>query len=335
MKPSDLKTALAHLIPGKQNVLITGQPGIGKSDIVAQAAADADANLIIFHPAVSDPTDYKGLPALDPDNPHAATFLPFGELTTLIHADKLTVAFLDDLGQAPPAVQSAVMQLILARRVNGHKVSDHVTFIAATNRKKDRANVSGILEPVKSRFACIIELAPDLDDWTAWSLKNGMPTELIAFIRFRPHFLTAWEPTAEIVNGPCPRTLTHAGRLYNLGLPTALEYEIYKGAAGKAFAAEFTGFLKIYRNLPDPDAVLLNPKTADVPTDPQTLYALAGALSRKANPQTFSSILQYAERLEMEFNVLLTVLSAKTSPDCQRTREFINWTTKNQNIFLG
>ena len=82
-----------------------------------------------------------------------AEFLPFGDLRALIQADKDTVFFLDDLGQAPPTVQAAAMQLILARRINGHHVSDSVTFIAATNRKQDKAGVSGILEPVKSRFA--------------------------------------------------------------------------------------------------------------------------------------------------------------------------------------
>ncbi len=46
------------------------------------------------------------------------------------------VCLLDDLGQAPPAVQAAAMQLLLARRVNGHAVSDHVTFLAATNCPK-------------------------------------------------------------------------------------------------------------------------------------------------------------------------------------------------------
>ncbi len=73
-------------------------------------------------------------------------------------ATKLTACFIDDLGQATPAVQAAAMQLILARTLNGHRVSDHVVFIAATNRRTDRAGVSGILEPVKSRFATLVEL---------------------------------------------------------------------------------------------------------------------------------------------------------------------------------
>ena len=39
--------------------------------------------------------------------------------------------------------------------------SDQVTFIACTNRKTDMAGVTGILEPVKSRFISISELTRD------------------------------------------------------------------------------------------------------------------------------------------------------------------------------
>ena len=125
MKPSQLKRLLAKTIPAREPVLITGAPGTGKSDIVEQATREAGAELIISHPVTSDPTDFKGLGALVDGE---AKFLPFDQLKDLITATRPTVFFLDDLGQAPPAVQAAAMQLILARRVNGHKVSGHGNF---------------------------------------------------------------------------------------------------------------------------------------------------------------------------------------------------------------
>jgi hypothetical protein len=89
VKPSQLAAILAKCITAKEPVLIAGAPGIGKSDIVEQAARLADAELLVSHPVTSDPTDYKGLPALDIAN-HCAHFLPFGDLNRLIHADRLT-----------------------------------------------------------------------------------------------------------------------------------------------------------------------------------------------------------------------------------------------------
>ena len=331
MKPSQLTALLAKTIPGRKPVLIKGAPGIGKTDVVTQACQAAGANLIVSHPVVSDPIDFKGMPFVADGR---ADFLPFGDLRKLIEAKTSTVFFLDDLGQAPPTVQAAAMQLILARRINGHHVADVVTFIAATNRKQDKAGVSGILEPVKSRFATIIELTPDIEDWVSWALRAGLPTELIAFIRFRPALLHNFTPTADITNTPCPRTVANVGGLMGLGLTPDLEFEAYSGAAGEGFAAELMGFLRIFRNLPNPDAVLLNPETADVPTDPATLYALAGALARKASENTMDRLTRYALRLPAEFQVLLIRDAVRHDGQVVNTRAFIDWASKNQDVLI-
>ncbi len=215
MKPSDLSNLLSQAIPARMPVLIKGAPGVGKTDIVTQACQATGTELVVSHPVVDEPVDYKGMPAIKDDH---AEFLPFGSLRRLIEAQHPTVYFMDDLGQAPPTVQAAAMQLILARRINGYQVSGQVTFIAATNRKKDKAGVSGILEPVKSRFVTIVELEPDLDDWIRWAALNSVPAELIAFIRFRPQLLFEFAPSVDMTNSPCPRTVHNVARLMALGL---------------------------------------------------------------------------------------------------------------------
>lgn len=331
MKPSQLKGLLEKAIPAHRPVLIKGAPGIGKTDGVVQACETVGAKLIISHPVVSDPIDYKGMPFVTEGR---AEFLPFGDLRQLIEADSLTVYFLDDLGQAPPTVQAAAMQLILGRRINGHKVSDQVCFVAATNRKQDKAGVTGILEPVKSRFATIVELTPDLEDWVSWALQAGLPTELIAFIRFRPGLLHDFQPSADITNSPCPRTVANVGALMDLNLSLELEYEAYSGAAGEGFAAELMGFLRIFRKLPNPDSVLLNPEKADVPTDPATLYALCGALARKASENTMDRLVRYTLRLPPEFQVLLIRDSVRNDGQVVNTRAFIDWSSKNADVLI-
>lgn len=329
MKPSQFKDLLTRTIPAKLPTLIVGPPGIGKTEIIAQACELVEAELLTEHPVVSDPTDFKGLPYAKNGK---ATFLPFGNLEKLINANHLTVCFLDDLGQAPPAVQAAAMQLILARKINGHHVSDHICFLAATNRHTDRAGVSGVLEPVKSRFTSIIELETNNDDWISWALKAGVPTELIAFIRFRPELLFDFKPTKEMKNSPSPRTVYNAGKLMQMGVPAELEYEVYQGAAGEGFAAEFTAFLQIYRTLPNPDVVLMNPSKASIPDDPATLYAISGAIARKTSENNIDRVITYANRLPVEFNVLLMRDALEISPEISSTRPYIEWCSHNSSM---
>jgi hypothetical protein len=329
MTPTQLSQLLARTIAARMPVLIKGAPGVGKTDIVRQACKAAGVELIVSHPVVDEPIDYKGLPSIKEDH---AEFLPFGQLRALITATRPTVYFMDDLGQAPPAVQAAAMQLILARRINGSRVSDHVCFIAATNRKKDKAGVAGILEPVKSRFAAIVELTPSVEEWAQWAAGENIAPELIAFIRFRPQLLFDFVPTSEMTNSPCPRSVHNVARLMALNLPEALEFEAYTGAAGEGFAVELMGFLKICRQLPAPKLILLDPAGADVPTDPATLYALCGALSRLADPGRMEALVSYANRLPDEFSVLLLTDCERRCPQIVSTRAFATWVARHHNV---
>lgn len=325
--PQQLQTILTAAIPARLPVLITGAPGIGKSDIVAQAAQQAQADLLISHPVVEDPTDAKGLPWANAGATEA-TFLPFGQLARAIHATRPTLWFLDDLGQASPAVQASYMQLLLARRVNGHILPDCITFVGATNRRVDRAGVSGILEPVKSRFACIVELEADIDSWCQWAFSHGIPATLIAFLRFRPELLCKFEATADLTNSPVPRTWAHLAKIEALNLPAAIESAVMAGSVGEGASLEYLAFRSMVKSLVNLDAILLNPDKATIPSKPSELYATAVGLAARANDTNFARIATYATRLyteadKGEFAVLLVRDAIRRDERIQYTDSFV------------
>jgi len=218
------------------------------------------------------------------------------------------------------------MQLLLARRVCDHRLPDCVTFVAATNRRQDRAGVSGLLEPVKSRFVTILGIEPDLDSWCAWAYQAGLPGELIAFLRFRPELLHQFEPTPEIVNTPSPRTWANVGKLLQAGIPDGLEFPCINGAVGEAAAIEFVSFLDTWRDLPSPDAILIDPENGPTPEAPSTLYAICVALAKRAATTTFGRIAKYAMRLNDaghgEFATLLLRDSLRQCPAIRSTADF-------------
>lgn len=330
--PSQLIRLLEHNIKHNLPTLIKGAPGIGKSDIVAQACRSMGADLIISHPVVSDPTDYKGLPFAANGE---AMFLPFGDLKKLIHATRLTVYFLDDLGQAPASVQAACMQLILAREINGQKISDFVVFIAATNRKEDKAAVSGILEPVKSRFAVITELEATPNDWITWALTNNMPMELIAFIRFKPDLLFDDHPTKDIVNRPSPRTVAYVGKIFNSGMPSDLQLGAFAGAAGDAFAIEFKGFLDVWANLPNIDRILMGGNEA-APTEPAVIYATIGALASRVNDINANNVFTFLGKMSQEVQyACVKDMVLKHSSMITNTRAYTTWFAGHSNFLMN
>lgn len=328
LKASQATEFLARYIEARIPVMLTGAPGVGKSSIVETAAKAAGYDLILSHPVVSDPTDAKGLPWPSKDG-ESASFLPFGDLAQALKATTPTVWFLDDLGQASPAVQASFMQLLLARQVNGHKLPDCVTFIAATNRRTDRAGVSGILTPVLSRFGAIIGIEANVDDWTVWALDAGMPAELVSFMRFRRELLHDFNPQKanDMENFPCPRTWEYVGHAMKMGLPNDLEFAAFAGAVGEGAAIELKGFLSMLRsNLPSIDGILLDPENAKIPTRPDMLWAVTTALAKKATTLNCGRVFRYAERMfengSSEFAVLMLKDVTRLEPMTMATPEW-------------
>lgn len=326
---SQLTVFLAATIKARRPVLIVGGPGIGKTSIIEQAAALASNRLVISHPAVSDPTDQKGMPWVSKEKGILrASFTPFGETAEVLDSTEPTVWFFDDLGQAPPAVQASCMPWFLARRNGEHVLPAHVTIMAATNRRTDRAGVSGVLEPVKSRFASIVELVATLDEWCRWAItRDDIPPELIAYLRFQSDDLYKFEPSADLVNSPSPRTWHHAGQLMQLGLPWDILSVAIAGAVGAEAATRFMAFLDMHSHLPSIDGIMLDPDSAIVPEAPNALYAVATGLAARANPQNFGRVARYAERLveaaHGEFATLLIRDTYHRHPKVKETPAFV------------
>ena len=323
VNPQQLFALLSAYIPKRLPVLITGPAGVGKSDIVDQVAKATGHDLLISHPVVEDPTDSKGLPFPKGD---IARFLPFGDLERALRATTPLLWFLDDLGQASPAVQAAKMQLLLARRIGEHVLPDCVTFVAATNRRGDNAGVTGILDPVISRFATVVELEPTIVDWTAWAVRNNVPVELIAFLRFRPDLLYVQKKSRDIENSASPRTWGFVAKTMGV-VPKELELISYAGSVGEAAAGELMSFLAIYRELPSPDAILLSPDSAPIPETPAALYAVSTALAAHSTEGNFDRVLTYNDRLidvgHGEFAALLARDAVRRKPELQNTHAFI------------
>jgi hypothetical protein len=286
-------------------------------------------DLILSHPVVNDPTDYKGLPAFVEGN---AEFVPFSELKSLINATERTIFFLDDLGQASPAVQAAAMQLILARQVNGHRVSDNVCFVAATNRRVDKSGVAGFLEALKSRFT-IFELEPSVEDWEEWALNQPwMPLSLIGACKFKPQWLNEWKPANKgaIANSPCPRNIAEVGKIMNLGLSPSLEFMAYAGRIGSGAATELKAYLDLINDMPTVDEIVANPMNTKIPAKMDSRYAIIAALTERSEENNFSNIVRYVERVGAEYLMLYMQYIAKRKQKLQASRIFIDFAIKNK-----
>lgn len=297
VSPEQLREILINGIQNNLNILVSGGPGTGKTTIISDVVTNIlGYKFFISHPALDDPTDYKGLPCIVNEK---AEFLPFGNLRKLVECKEKAVYFMDDLGQTPGSVQAPIMQLIHGGRVNGHRVENNIVFVGATNRKQDKSGVVGMYDALRSRFAAHVELAPSVQAWIQWAVKAQMPYQLISYVQgFGLEVLWDPRPSYDLRGYPNPRTLEYIGRWMNCGISKKNLMPIAAGECGYAWAQGFLGFLTIAEKTINPKEIIASPQTAEIPQDPSALYALCGSLASLANENNFKSIIEYTKRLE-------------------------------------
>ena len=348
MRPKALKSFLISAINANLPVCITGRPGIGKTDITMQAVTECiyksdmlPFNSLVLHPTVDDPIDYKGLPAIiKQGNGDIADFLPYGNLRAMMEADRPLVVFFDDLGQAPESIQKALMQLLLSRSINGKQISPHVRFVAATNRKEDKAGVSGLLEPVKSRFASIVELDVSLDDWIEWAFLHAIHANVIAFIKFAAHHFGEYKPTKDMTNSVTPRTLSHLSRWVHMQLPEICRFDAYYGAIGHA-ASEYEAFERMADSLVPAEEIIKDPKRSPLPDRhaPDVCYATVMSLATVASAENINAIVTFIDRFEpaglVEFGMLCMrgIYNKKDGREiCSNSGAWTTWAAKHHDF---
>jgi hypothetical protein len=329
MKASYVKEALKSLIESKRPTFIWGAPGVGKSQVVQQVAKELKLEVRDVRAVLLDPVDLRGLPHINGD--HRAHWCP----PEFLPREGRGILFLDELNAAPPLVQAACYQLVLDRKLGEYELPEGWTVIAAGNRESDRAVVHRMTSALANRFVHL-DFDVDLNDWVEWARAHDVASEVIAFLRFKPGLLHAFDPKLNERAFPTPRSWEFVSDILKnkITIP-AVEFEVLKGTVGEGTAAEFSGFLRVFRSLPNIDLILQNPDQAEVPTTkPDVLYALTGALSRRATAKTAANLLKYYNRLPAEFSVLAVRDSVAFCPEMVNTKEYVDWATKHSDMLI-
>lgn len=323
MKPSQLAAALRSMIEIRQPCFVWGPPGIGKSQIVAQVAASMGREILDLRMAQLDPVDLRGLPTVVDGRSSWAIpdFLPRGGTG---------VVFLDELNRAPMMVQNAGLQFSLDFRIGEYILPPEWAIVAAGNRESDGGGVSRLISALGMRFVHL-DLAIDVDEWCKWAVKADLAPETIAFIRFRPDLLHQYDPRARA--NPSPRTWEFVSRITQQKPTAGIEHALVSGAVGDESAIEYTGFLRLYRELPSIDQIMLNPATAPVPTSPASLYAVASAIARRCSPSNVGRAIAYLDRIGVEYAVMAIRDATDRDQTITSTGEFTKWAISHSDIF--
>lgn len=342
MTPSQLIAAIHTMIRANRPFFVWGPPGVGKSAIMRAVAQSLGYVLIDLRAVLLDPVDLRGLPHVDSkgySNWAIPNFLPNEE-----RHGKKGILFLDELNAAPPLVQAACYQLVLDRALGEYRLPEGWIVCAAGNNDTDGAVTSRMPTPLRTRFASHLTIPvvenkkypgcltfANIEDWreewTQWATKNDLHPTVIAHARAVPELLYLFDKNAKTF--PCLRTWEFLSDIIKAQPPANIEYQMFEGCVGGPAATSIYTFIKLYRELPDMDDILADPKKAKVPSDPSTLFLICSALATKANAKNFKAVCEYCDRMPPEYSVLTIKDSVMKTRALATTKEFVNWSMKH------
>lgn len=300
---------LSQVIP-----LLLGPPGIGKSAIIRDIAEKQNLCLIDIRLPNRDPIAFLGFPKVN-DKTGRGYYAAMEEFP--IEGDEIPInpatgepfdgwlIFFDEFPSGTKATQASAYKTLHEREHGGHKLHEQVYMVAAGNRAQDNAIVTSSTTAVQSRFMHL-ELEVDAEAFIKWA-RPRLDHRIVSWLEFSPDKVHVFKPDHGEVSFMCPRTwemlskqiINHPGELPDWLMPAVI------GTVGSGGGYEFIGHCDIHATLPKIEDILSKPKTTKVPTQPDQLYFLSGALGAHATADNLENMLLYAERITPEFQVII------------------------------
>jgi len=277
-------------------VCLWGDPGVGKSSLIAAAAAADGVPCETVIGSLREPSDFAGLPVVTDDGVR----LEAPSWAKRLHAAQAGYLFLDELSTAPPTVQAAMLGVALERRVGDLLLPRGVHVVAAANPPERAADGWDLSPPLANRFLHIA-YTPEVQGWVdgmtggftlpaAGRVAEQNPARrgiaranVAAFIRCRPALLDACpsNPAASGRAWPSRRTWTMAADVLALldDDDRDAAYIAASGLVGEGAAVEYLTWRR-EADLPDPALVVSDPTSvAWRSLDPSRVWAiLAGVV---------------------------------------------------------
>lgn len=206
---------LIRCMAQEQSFLLLSAPGIGKSEMVYEAAKESGLPCRSLLGTQIAPEDVSGIPRIIGER---SVFCPPRIL--LPERPEPFCLFLDELPACAPDVQKAFYSLLLERRLGEHALPPGTWVVAAGNRLQDRALVRAMSSALVNRVT-ILQIRHDVDEWLAWAQRAGIRQDIRSFIATVPDALMRPVP-ADPVPFSTPRAWSLLSRALDMAHKSGL-----------------------------------------------------------------------------------------------------------------
>ena len=323
---------IIRCMKAKLTCMLSGHPGIGKSDVVKAIAEQFNLELIDERLGAYDPVYLNGMPKVGTIR---SEFIPFKtfplEIDSKIPKGKNGwLIFLDEFNSAPLSVQASAYRLVLDRAVGQFKLHPRAVIVCAGNLLSSGAIVNRIGTAMQSRLVHL-ELAVTPKAWLKWATLNNIDHRILAFIDHSPDSLYQFDPKHDDKTFSCPRTWSF---LSSLIVPVATKdladmLPLWAGTIGEGMASMFVAHTEMYTNLPTYQEILQDPLNARLDTEPAMLFGVSRMISGSLVKSEMDQAMKYIERLPVEFQTITLQNIMPKDKTIVKEKSVNRWLAKN------
>jgi hypothetical protein len=298
---AEVVAALGIAIAARVPVLLWGAPGTGKTSVIRALADAAGWPCETVIASIREPSDFAGLPIVVATGGVSRVEFAPPRWAVRLADEGHGLAFFDEISTAPPAVQAALLRVVLERAVGDLTLPADVSVVAAANPPEQAADGWDLSAPLANRF-CHLDWQVDArvlaegfaGGWhtpappslgEGWQRRIPVVRSWIAgFVTVRP-MLALNVPDDATAAGrawPSPRTWEMAAQLLaaaeSAGAGELVGSLLLRGCVGTGAGVEFATWLA-EADLPDPEAVLADPESFELPARGDRAYAALSSVA--------------------------------------------------------
>ena len=322
---AEARRALLNCFRIKRPAFLWGQPGIGKSELVADITRELGGYMIDLRMPLLEPTDIRGIPYYNKDT-GKMDWAPPVDLPDEDFASQypIVVLFMDEMNAAAPAVQASGYQLILNRAVGRYTLPDNVVIVAAGNRDGDKGVTYRMPAPLSNRFVHF-ELRTDFDSWETWAIQNRIHKDVVGYLSFAKQDLNDFDPRSANRSFATPRSWTFVSQFLDANEHISNDdlTVLIAGTVGEGLAAKFMAHRKLSGRLPRPEDILAGKEKELAVKEISAMYTLAVGMCYELQDSLTKigskDIKKWHEQVDYFFRFMMDNFTTETTVMAART----------------
>jgi hypothetical protein len=169
-----LKETIKLCYRANRPVLLHGRHGVGKSELLEQAAGELGINYLCRDLSLMEPPDLIGMPKIADGT---TRFVPPAFLPT---RGKGLLVF-EELNRCDRYMRAPCLQLLTARTLNDYTLPDGWLPVAAINPPDSDYDVHELDAALLSRFVQLHVIA-DREEWLVWARDAGLHKDVLGYV---------------------------------------------------------------------------------------------------------------------------------------------------------